>query len=69
MHSVFRCRTLNRICGSTGQRGNAREHGSACGGGAGLQADLRVRLHAFGTGPFAGGASRIKNVYLVKGAP
>jgi len=29
--------------------------------------DLRVRLHAFGTGPFAGTDTRIKNVYLVEG--
>ena len=31
--------------------------------------DLRVRVHAFGTGPFAGTDARIKNRYLVKGAP
>jgi phenylacetate-CoA ligase len=31
--------------------------------------DLRVAVHAFGTGPFAGADSKIKNVYLVKGAP
>jgi len=29
--------------------------------------DLRVRLHAFGTGPFAGSSSKIKDVYLVEG--
>jgi phenylacetate-CoA ligase len=28
--------------------------------------DLRVAVHAFGTGPFAGGDSTIKNVYLVR---
>jgi len=32
-------------------------------------ADLRVEVHEYGTGPFADAASRIKNVYLVKGAP
>ncbi|MGW4498290.1 phenylacetate--CoA ligase family protein [Micromonospora sp. NPDC004336] len=31
-------------------------------------ADLRVRVHDHGTGPFAGTASKIKNVYLVRGA-
>ncbi|MER7333990.1 MULTISPECIES: phenylacetate--CoA ligase family protein [unclassified Micromonospora] len=31
-------------------------------------ADLRVRVHDYGTGPFAGTTSKIKNVYLVKGA-
>ncbi|MFG3420319.1 phenylacetate--CoA ligase family protein [Micromonospora sp. NPDC049460] len=31
-------------------------------------ADLRVRVHDYGTGPFAGATSKIKNVYLVKGA-
>lgn len=30
-------------------------------------ADIRVEVHAHGTGPFAGGESKIKNVYLVKG--
>jgi phenylacetate-CoA ligase len=29
--------------------------------------DLRVAVHAFGAGPFAGASSRIKNVYLVPG--
>ena len=29
--------------------------------------DLRVRVHDFGTGPFAGTDTRIKNVYLVEG--
>jgi phenylacetate-CoA ligase len=29
--------------------------------------DLRVVVHDFGTGPFAGANSKIKNVYLVKG--
>ncbi|MFG3701919.1 phenylacetate--CoA ligase family protein [Micromonospora sp. NPDC047620] len=31
-------------------------------------ADLRVRVHDYGAGPFAGATSKIKNVYLVKGA-
>ncbi|UWP87035.1 phenylacetate--CoA ligase family protein [Dactylosporangium fulvum] len=30
-------------------------------------ADLRVRVHDYGTGPFTGTDSKIKNVYLVKG--
>jgi phenylacetate-CoA ligase len=30
--------------------------------------ELRVRVHAFGTGPFAGRNGRIKNVYRVTGA-
>ncbi|SCF00560.1 phenylacetate-CoA ligase [Micromonospora viridifaciens] len=31
-------------------------------------ADLRVKVHDYGTGPFAGTTSKIKNMYLVKGA-
>ncbi|MFG3708682.1 phenylacetate--CoA ligase family protein [Micromonospora sp. NPDC047670] len=31
-------------------------------------ADLRVKVHDHGTGPFAGTTTKIKNVYLVKGA-
>jgi phenylacetate-CoA ligase len=31
-------------------------------------ADLRVKVHDYGTGPFAGTTTKIKNVYLVKGA-
>ena len=27
--------------------------------------DVRIEIHAHGTGPFAGGSSKIKNVYLV----
>jgi phenylacetate-CoA ligase len=30
-------------------------------------ADVRVALHDHGTGPFAGGSSKIKNVYLLRG--
>ena len=32
-------------------------------------ADLRVEIHEYGTGPFAGAGSTIKNVYLVRGVP
>lgn len=28
-------------------------------------ADVRVRVHAYGEGPFSRGTSKIKNVYLV----
>jgi len=30
--------------------------------------DLRIEVHDYGTGPFAGGSSKIKNVYLVEQA-
>ena len=32
-------------------------------------ADLRIRVHEYGMGPFAGGASKIKNVYLARSTP
>jgi phenylacetate-CoA ligase len=31
-------------------------------------AEVRVVLHDHGTGPFVGGSSKIKNVYVLKGS-
>ncbi|MBU2667902.1 phenylacetate--CoA ligase family protein [Actinoplanes bogorensis] len=32
-------------------------------------ADVRIVVHEYGTGPFAGAAAKLKNVYLIKGQP